>query len=602
MRSPWLIHTVCFSPGFQTPSNSADLPRTSTSARPNSRWWPLSTLPPSCCGHRHLAVADAEHRNAGLEDLLRRARAVAFRHRARAAREDHALRPQARERLRRLVERHDLAIDARLAHAPRDELRHLAAEIDDEDGGMGGAARSFMRLLLGKCRAACRNASMRATPDGHEAACASRCCSRKLLALPAHGRMREGTRGQDDLPEAVAAARRDRSAPGLWRPACSWPRSRSDSRLPGSCLRASRSPASFRPSSWSHTFPAYGRRSQPLAASTLAGWYFFLPPTTGPSGMPATSPTLSCPSSTSRRSPSRSSSSSADARRARRGAAPGARHSPSSAKSSSASCSTASPTTSPSSRRCSTCSAHRSRTRRRGRRCARRRPASRSSPRFSAGCTTRRARSSGFGPFVEDLCRDVLNAAGARNIVCLVSAAEAAIPPDKLIPVALIVTELISNALEHGFAGGRNGTIRIDLTPEGTEHVLTIADDGNGLPPDFSLEARAGTGLRIVQALAQQIEGRFAMENGPRHHVPRGLPVVEPRRLGDAARLLDDIAAGDLPAPSGWRQRVDSRPEHAVTVHDFDRLLQMPRPSPPAPGTRRRAAGRPADSRAGPSP
>jgi hypothetical protein len=48
MRSPWLIHTVWCSPGFQTPSNSADPSSTFTSARPNSRWWPLSTLPPSC--------------------------------------------------------------------------------------------------------------------------------------------------------------------------------------------------------------------------------------------------------------------------------------------------------------------------------------------------------------------------------------------------------------------------------------------------------------------------------------------------------------------------------------------------------------------------
>ena len=119
-----------------------------------------------------------------------------------------------------------------------------------------------------------------------------------------------------------------------------------------------------------------------------------------------------------------------------------------------------------------------------------------------------------FGPFVEDLCRDVLEAAGASNIVCRVSAAEATIPSDKLVPVALILTELISNALEHGFAGRTNGTIRIDLTPAGADHVLTIADDGHGLPPDFSLEARGGMGLRIVQSLAQQIDGRFAMEGG----------------------------------------------------------------------------------------
>lgn len=119
-----------------------------------------------------------------------------------------------------------------------------------------------------------------------------------------------------------------------------------------------------------------------------------------------------------------------------------------------------------------------------------------------------------FGPFVEDLCSDVLEAAGAGNIVCLVSAADASIPSDKLIPLALIVTELISNALEHGFAGRASGTIRIDLTQEGTDHILTIADDGQGLPPGFTMEERGGMGLRIVQALSQQIDGRLAIESG----------------------------------------------------------------------------------------
>lgn len=119
-----------------------------------------------------------------------------------------------------------------------------------------------------------------------------------------------------------------------------------------------------------------------------------------------------------------------------------------------------------------------------------------------------------FGPFVEDLCRDVLEASGAANIVCMVSAAEALIPDEKLVPLALIVTELISNALEHGFAGRASGTIRIDLTAQGTEHVLTVADDGNGLPQDFALDRTASMGLKIVQSLAEQINGRFALENG----------------------------------------------------------------------------------------
>ena len=84
-------------------------------------------------GHGHLAVADAEHRNAGIEDRLRRARRACLMHRFRAAGEDHRLRLHLREGGFGLLERHDFGIDALLAHPARDQLRHLAAEIDDQN-------------------------------------------------------------------------------------------------------------------------------------------------------------------------------------------------------------------------------------------------------------------------------------------------------------------------------------------------------------------------------------------------------------------------------------------------------------------------------------
>jgi hypothetical protein len=84
-------------------------------------------------GHGHLAVADAEHRHAGIEDRLRRARRAGLMHRFRAAGQDHRLRLHLKECGFRLLERHDLGIDALLAHPPRDQLRHLTAEIDDQN-------------------------------------------------------------------------------------------------------------------------------------------------------------------------------------------------------------------------------------------------------------------------------------------------------------------------------------------------------------------------------------------------------------------------------------------------------------------------------------
>ena len=83
--------------------------------------------------HRLLAVADAEHRHAGLVDRLGRQRRVFVEHRGRPAGQDHRLRLHLAEGGLRLLIRHDLAIDLLLAHPPRDELGDLRAEIDDED-------------------------------------------------------------------------------------------------------------------------------------------------------------------------------------------------------------------------------------------------------------------------------------------------------------------------------------------------------------------------------------------------------------------------------------------------------------------------------------
>ncbi len=83
--------------------------------------------------HRLLAVADAEDRHAGPVDRPGRQRRVLIEHGSRAARQDHALRTHRREARFGLGIGNDLAIDLLLAHAPRDQLGHLRAEVDDQD-------------------------------------------------------------------------------------------------------------------------------------------------------------------------------------------------------------------------------------------------------------------------------------------------------------------------------------------------------------------------------------------------------------------------------------------------------------------------------------
>jgi two-component sensor histidine kinase len=69
-------------------------------------------------------------------------------------------------------------------------------------------------------------------------------------------------------------------------------------------------------------------------------------------------------------------------------------------------------------------------------------------------------------------------------------------------PLSLVVTELIHNALEHGLA--TSGTqLRIELQRYSNEGLVTISDDGVGLPDGFNLATSANLGLQIVLTLTE---------------------------------------------------------------------------------------------------
>ena len=79
------------------------------------------------------AVADAEHRAAQVQDFIGDIGRAAVVEARGPARENDAARIHRADFLRREVIRMDFAIDPRLAHAPRDELGILAAEIENQD-------------------------------------------------------------------------------------------------------------------------------------------------------------------------------------------------------------------------------------------------------------------------------------------------------------------------------------------------------------------------------------------------------------------------------------------------------------------------------------
>ncbi|MFN3652911.1 MAG: sensor histidine kinase [Armatimonadota bacterium] len=78
---------------------------------------------------------------------------------------------------------------------------------------------------------------------------------------------------------------------------------------------------------------------------------------------------------------------------------------------------------------------------------------------------------------------------------------------------ALILTELISNAVKHGLAHRQRGHLDISFATEEAGFRLTVQDDGLGLPPGFLLERDSNVGLQVVEALVSGMNGRLRLTN-----------------------------------------------------------------------------------------
>ncbi len=79
--------------------------------------------------------------------------------------------------------------------------------------------------------------------------------------------------------------------------------------------------------------------------------------------------------------------------------------------------------------------------------------------------------------------------------------------------LAIIINELVSNAVRHGFAGRKHGQIQIRAFRKNGQIELNVIDDGHGYPDDFHVETSTGLGIGIVRTLVKQdLGGSFTVE------------------------------------------------------------------------------------------
>jgi PAS domain S-box-containing protein len=118
-----------------------------------------------------------------------------------------------------------------------------------------------------------------------------------------------------------------------------------------------------------------------------------------------------------------------------------------------------------------------------------------------------------LGRWLQRLAQDTLRLLGHGRSIALDYQADTGLmlAVDQAVPLSLMVSELLTNALKYAFPPGRGGTVRMQLrrVPDGLR--LLLADDGVGLPPQLDPEAGTGLGLRLVHAMARQIDARLEL-------------------------------------------------------------------------------------------
>ena len=121
-----------------------------------------------------------------------------------------------------------------------------------------------------------------------------------------------------------------------------------------------------------------------------------------------------------------------------------------------------------------------------------------------------------FSEYVQTLVNNIIQSYSysKEKIILEVNVEKITLSLDSSIPVGLIINELVTNSIKHGFPGSRRGKITLNLKCENNFVFLELKDDGVGFASDIDFENSHSLGLQLVNTLIEQIDGRFIFRSG----------------------------------------------------------------------------------------
>ena len=119
-----------------------------------------------------------------------------------------------------------------------------------------------------------------------------------------------------------------------------------------------------------------------------------------------------------------------------------------------------------------------------------------------------------LAPYLTRLCTLLRESSGRPGVALrlnVVPPADAyALDIERAVPCGLLVNELVTNALKHAFPEGRGGTVDVGLRlADDGICLLTVGDDGVGLPEGVRPGDTTTLGFQLVSLLAEQLGGQL---------------------------------------------------------------------------------------------
>ncbi|WP_419319021.1 PAS domain-containing protein [Caulobacter sp. ErkDOM-E] len=125
--------------------------------------------------------------------------------------------------------------------------------------------------------------------------------------------------------------------------------------------------------------------------------------------------------------------------------------------------------------------------------------------------------------FVRDLVADVIGASGRDDIQFSLDLERVDVDAAKAAPLALVISELLSNTMRHAFVEGRSGRVFVGIRRIDGAFRIEITDDGVGVETSTR---SSGFGLTIVQLLCQQLKAKcLTTDASPGTRVVINLPM-----------------------------------------------------------------------------